>query len=155
MSKSKKEGPKQKDEGSFFSKIGSFFGGEEKKSPNSIDFPAQEKELVPDNVINFPSRQGTERVTPTIDQMGAPRRATMPLSVEPEVRREVNDENFQAVIDELSDMKKALVKAIETSSENQNVQVQIKGDMARFMSVLNRKQRGRAGELGIGQAVNR
>lgn len=125
--------------------------------------PTKDKDLLPDNVIPMPMPnmafqpspvEGEARITPQVNQIGAPPRAREPLSIPSESRMAAADQNFQDLIKEVQTLRSDLLDVLEQLVEK-DVSIKIQGDMKKILQVVRNNERYTAGERGIGHAVNR
>jgi len=91
---------------------------------------------------------------PVADQPGSPSRQKSTGDVEFEQRGESSDKNTQALINEIFDMKKAMVELLSLLIDRP-MKVEIKGDLKKLMAAQTKQTADDLGAAGMNHAVNR
>jgi len=98
----------------------------------------------------------TTKVAPvaSMNQQGAPSESRRPLSIKMQEKKEVDDRNFQALIDEVYDSKIVLAALLQELVKKSGSKVRITGDMQKLFRAVEEQTNDTAAASGINHAIN-
>lgn len=98
--------------------------------------------------VNTPAAQ----VIPLKAQEGAPANSAVGASIPSTDKTEVGDKNFQAVVDEIFNMREQISGLLKELADRP-VQVALQGDARKFFTAMNKQAKNQAGSLGMAGQV--
>lgn len=94
------------------------------------------------------------KAVPSMNQKGAPSESRRPLSIRMQEKNEVDDQNFQSLIDEVYDSKIVLAALLQELVKKSGSKVRITGDMKKLFKAVEDNNNSSAASSGINHAVN-